>query len=154
METQTKEKVVGAEWLEQLGFSRAAKDLKDLLSRQRKLALAYEHYRYVTPERVNEFNAKLMKETGKNLNSMANMEYQTLAFVNIKEYERVPPESVLKNLQVAQDRKCFDSFEVAYIKNVKDPLLFGKIERCPNFFFVDQWDDDISIDQLIKANEG
>lgn len=152
METATKAPT--AEWLEKVGFTRAAADVKELVSRKRKLALAYEHYRFVTPENVDKFNAELRAKTGKNMSSTLYMEYQILGFVSIQNYEKVPPESVLKNLEIAQGHKCFDSFEVAYIRNVKDPLLFGRVEKCPNRFFIDQWDDDVCIDDLLKANEG
>lgn len=158
METETTEtakvKLTTAEQLGRLGFKKAAKDLGDIVARQRKLALAYEHYRYVLPEHVRNFNAKLLAKTGKNMNDLMTMEYQALVFTPIKDYEKVPPQDVLEKLETAQERKCFDSFEVAYIKNVKDPLLFGRISKCPSRFFIAQWDDDVSINDLLKENEG
>ncbi len=140
--------------LERLGFKAAGAQLGQLLKTKRKLALAYEHYRFVTPENVQKFRAELLKGTGKNMHDPINMEYKALAFTPIEEYPAVPPEEVLVELEKAQDRKCFDSFEIAYIKNVKDPLLFGRVEGTPNRFFIAQWDNDISIDDLIKENEG
>lgn len=158
MEIETKTEVQPqtgrAARLEKLGFKTAGIELKGLLQKQKNLAIAYEHYRYVTPERVNEFNQKLLNKTGKNLHSMLTMEYQTLAFTPIECYAKVPPDDVLASLEVAQDRKCFDAFEVAYIKNVKDPLLFGRVNGTPNRFFIAQWDNDVTIDQLLKENEG
>jgi hypothetical protein len=140
--------------LEKLGFKTAATDLALLVERKRKLALAYEHYRYVTPEKVGAFNTKLLHKSGKNLHSMVNMEYQVLVFTPIQDYATVPPEEVLAALETAQDRKCFDSYEIASIKNVKDPLLFGRVEGTANRFFIAQWDTDVSIDDLLKENEG
>lgn len=155
METVTKEKsaqVVSR--LESLGFKQAAHDLKEKVTVAKKLMIAYEHYRYVRQEKIDSFNKELMKMTGKNMESMARMEYQTLAFKGIGEYENAPPESVLVNLEIAMGRECFDQYEVAYIKNVKDPLLFGRIKGCPDRFFIDQWDDDVKITDLIGPLEG
>lgn len=154
MEIATKEQTGRAARLGKLGFSRASKELSSLMERKRKLALAYEHYRFVTPDKIAKFNAELRAKTGKNMQDAYNMTYQVLDFVSIENYEHVPPDSVLANLEIAQERKCFDAFEVAYIKNVKDPLLFGRVNGTPNKFFIDQWDTDISIDDLLKANEG
>lgn len=143
-----------AERLGKLGFKRAAGELTVITEKKRKLALAYEHYKFVTPENVAKFNAALRAKTGKNLKDVNAMEYQVLDFVLIENYEKAPPEEVLMALEVAQDRKCFDTFEVAYIKNVKDPLLFGRVYGTPNRFFIAQWDNDVSITDLIKENEG
>ncbi len=156
MRTETATNVQGgrAERLLKLGFKTAATELAVLIDTKRKLALAYEHYRFVTPEKVAAFNVALMQKTGKNMKSISNMEYQRLDFTPIAQYRTVPPDSVLASLETAQKRKCFDSFEIAYIKNVKDPLLFGRVDGTPNRFFIDQWDDDVKIEDLLKENEG
>lgn len=156
METNVEVKMKGniAGRLGTLGFTRAAADLGSILKMKRNLALAYELYRYVTPEKVALFNEKLKKKTGKNMDNAWSMTYQMLDFTPIANYEKVPPEDVLVKLEEAQAHKCFDSFEVGYIRNVEDPLLFGRIEKCPNRFFIAQWDTDVSIDDLLKANEG
>lgn len=148
------EKVKRVDRLARLGFLRVASDLVEILETKRKLAVAYEFYRYVTPEKIALFNMELMKKTGKNMGDAWAMEYQRLDFTPIGAYEAVPPEGVLTKLEEAQDRQCFDAFEIAAIKNVKDPLLFGRVKGSPNYFFIDQWDDDVSIDQLLKENEG
>lgn len=156
MEMNTATKVQGgrAERLLKLGFKTAATELAVLIDRKRKLALAYEHYRFVTPEKVAFFNQELMRRTGKNMDSVQNMAYQRLDFTPIEHYQTVPPDSVLASLETAQERKCFDSYEIGYIRNVKDPLLFGRVDGTPNRFYIDGWDDDISITDLLKENEG
>jgi len=143
-----------AERLGKLGFNRAAEELTVITEKKRKLALAYEHYKFVTPANVHQFNAVLREKTGKNMDDRNNMWYQVLDFVPIQDYQKAPPEEVLMALEVAQARKCFDTYEVAYIKDVKDPLLFGRITGTPNRFFIAQWDNDVSIMDLIKENEG
>lgn len=156
METnvEVKPKAVTVGRLEALGFTKVATELGNILSMKRKLALAYELYRYVTPDNVEVFNEKLRAQTVKNPNDPWKISYQRLDFVPISNYEKAPPEDVLVKLEEAQGHKCFDSYEVGYIRNVEDPLLFGRIDKCPNRFFIAQWDTDVSIDDLLKANEG
>lgn len=62
--------------------------------------------------------------------------------------------SVLDSLEVAMGRKCFDSFMVAHIIDVEDPILFGYINGCSDHFFIDQWDEDVKIQDILKDNEG
>lgn len=154
METQTKTQEGKAELLEKLGFKTLASELTRLKARKRKLALAYELYRFVRQEQVDKFNAELKKKTGENLGDAWSQSYQMLAFTPIESYDKVPPDSVLTSLGTAIEHKCFDNFEVAYIKNVKDPLLFGRVEGCSDRFFIDQWGDDVKITDLLKDNEG
>lgn len=139
---------VTVEQLDRLGFKRAAGRVAALKEKKRKLALAYEHYRFVRQKAVDEFNAKLRKQA-KDFSS-----YEMLDFCDISAYEHVPPAEVLEALEVAQERKCFDAFEIAYIREVKDPILFGRIRGCPDRFYVAQWDDDVKISDLLKENEG
>ncbi len=149
--TATQEKV--GDRLARLGFKAAGAIVKEKLEQKRKLALGYEHYRVVRQEKIDAFNAKLKKETKKGREPY-DATWQTLEFVSIDLYRQVPPPEVLEALEVAQDRKCFDRFEVAYIRDVKDPLLFGRIHSCPDRFFIAQWDDDVKIQDILKDNEG
>ena len=148
METKTQEPAV-IDRLEKLGFKAASTKVKELSVKQRKMAIAYEHYRFVRPEKIQAFNAKLYKKTRDDYGS-----YQQLAFTPVEEYQDVPPAHVLEKMEAAVERNCFDAFEVAHIINVKDPILFGRIKGCPDRFFVDQWDDDVKIEDIIKPNEG
>lgn len=139
--------------LEKLGFDAAAKMLKDLRARKRKLALAYEFYRFVRQEKVDAFNEALKKKTIKGSEPYT-ATWQKLSFTPIANYQHVPPEPVLQDLQAAVNRDCFDSFEIAHIREVKDPILFGRINDCSDRFFISQWDTDVSIDDLLNKNEG
>jgi hypothetical protein len=136
--------------LESLGFGRAAAKVKEASVRKRKLAIAYEHYRYVRQENVDKFNAALKVKTAK----VDRLEYQRLAFTSISDYPDVPPNDVLEAMSVAVGRQCFDTFEIAHIVQVKDPILFGRVTGCPDRFYVAQWDDDVKISDLLKDNEG
>jgi hypothetical protein len=141
------------ERLEKAGFTQAGKRIKELRERKRKLMLAYKNYRFVRQENVDNFNTALKKKTitGK---EPYNATWQKLDFVSIASYAEAPPEYVIKDLELAIERKCFDSFEVAYIRDAKDPILFGRIGLCPDRFFIAQWDEDVKITDLLKDNEG
>ena len=151
MPTQTHDEVVASR-LEKLGFGRASGEVRVLAQKKRKMAVAYEHYRFVRQEKIDAFNAKLKVQTGRNMESMAYMEYQVLAFTPVGNYENVPPDEVLAQMETAVERKCFDSFEVAHIRQVKDPILFGCIAGCPDRFFIGQWDTDVKIEDILLPN--
>lgn len=138
------------------GFTRASEVVQAKKILASKLMLAYEHYRYVTQEKLREFNARLKKQT----QDRSRWNYQELAFCPIGSYEGVPPASVLDALEKAQALvtplgvKVFDAYEVAYIRHVPDPLLFGIVEGCSDKFYIAEWGKDVSITDLLKAHEG
>lgn len=147
--------VTTAERLAALGFKGLSDALRVAKERKRKLALAYELYRFVRQENVDRFEMELQRISGKRGDPLlGGRDYQTLAFTPIEQYEKCPPENVLASLEAAQGHKIFDSFEVAHIVDVKDPIIFGRIEKCTDRFFIDQWDTDITIKDLLKDNEG
>lgn len=151
METTEVAEVAGR--LEKLGLRTAGEQLKTLARRKRKLALAYEHYRFVRQEKIDAFNEKLKRETIQGQEPYS-ANWKTLSFTPIEAYPNVPPEEVLVSLELAHGRECFDSFEVAHIKDVKDPILFGRIEGCSDRFVVGQWDNDVKIEDILLPNEG
>jgi len=156
-----------AEYLKSLGLETAGanveikiKEKNDLRELQKKLSLAYEHYRYVTPDKIALFNkelkAKTLEKKGKNQWGDITTHDQGI-FISLKNFGCVPPQHALDRLKEAQDRKIFDSYEVFKIESIEtvpDPILFGKINDCEDLFFIDQWDNDVSIDDLINENEG
>lgn len=141
-----KETVV-LEKLEKLGFKVAGAKVKELGTRKRKMALAYEHYRFVRQDRIDAFNKKL-RDNGNSF------DYKRLSFTPVEDYPHCPPEDVLDKMGVAVDRQIFDHFEVAHIIQVKDPILFGRVKGCPDRFFIGQWDDDCRIEDILGPNEG
>ena len=154
------EEKITVEELKDLGFDQAANELKLLEEFKRKTAIAYEHFRYVTQEHITKFNEeikkKTMKKEGKNQWGDI-LTYDQLKFHDIKTYKSSPPKSVLQSIKKAKEMKCFDTFEIAKIesqKEVPDPIVFGRINGCPDLFFIDQWLDDIKISDLIEDNEG
>jgi hypothetical protein len=138
-----------------VGLTRAANVILQKLDLKRKLAIAYEHYRFVRLKKIVEFNEKLRKKTHQFHILSITETYDTLKFESIDKFGRVPPDHVLASLETAIERKCFDSFEVAHIETVKkDPILFGRVNGCTDYFFIDQWDNDVKIEDILKENEG
>lgn len=141
------------EKLEALGMKQAGANLKSTAEFNRKCLIAYENFRYVTSEKINEFNTKLKDKTY----DKATYSYDTLTFDKLEAYPKIPPQSVLDLLETAKGRDCFDYFEVAHIVRkveTPDPILFGCINGCKDRFFVGQWDSDVSIEDILKDNEG
>jgi hypothetical protein len=134
--------MVTIEELERLGLNGAAAKLKADMERKHKMMIAYEHYRFVRADQFRAFNERLR------------IQGNYLKVEMLKEYQGVPPVEVLGKLAEAQERKCFDAFDVMSVAKMDDPLLFGRIDGCNDRFFIAQWDTDIKIEDLLKANEG
>lgn len=144
---------VTTDLLRTLGLTAAASKIDHLKSLKRKMMVAYEHYRYLTPEKIEAFNKKLYARTF----DVRTYMYQRLSMTALEHYTEVPPADVLAKLQEALDRKCFDRYEVAHIVTevkIPDPLLLGIINGCKDKFFVAQWDTDIAIEDILKEHEG
>lgn len=138
------------EELKKLGFTTAVKKL-DLAQ---KMKIAYGKYGFVTQEKINIFNDKLRKETLKE-DSMSRT-FKRLVFIDVSNYAEIPPPHVLRNLKEAISDGCFDKFEIAkieWIKEIKDPILFGRIEGCNDRFFIAQWDDDVKVEDILLVQE-
>ena len=143
------------ERLEKLGLKTASNKIKELKELRRKMSIAYEHFRFVTPEKINAFNEKLRKQTEKK--DQYYITYDKLNFISLSNYEEVPPIDVLDKIEQAQEIGCFDTFEIAKIESVKetkDPIVFGIVNNCPDKFFIAQWDNDIKIEDILNENEG
>ena len=143
------------EKLEKVGLKTASNRVKELQELRRKMTIAYEHFRYVKPEKFDNFNKKLKQETLRE--DKKAYYYKHLIFIKLEDYSEVPPVFVVDALEKAQEFNCFDYFEVCKIEDkveVKDPIVFGCINNCPDKFFISQWDDDVKIEQILKENEG
>lgn len=158
--SETKQDVSHEELLNKTGFTFAAKNMVALKEKaqhlkgvKRRLMIAYEFHRFVRQEQVDAFNNKLKAKTIKGKEPI-NATWQTLEFMPIANYAGIPPIDVLQKVEEAVERKIFDCFEVAFIRDVKDPIVFGRITDCSDRFFVAQWDDDVKISDLLKENEG
>lgn len=137
--------------LKELGLSTAAKRLDSA----RRLTIAYAKYGHVTDEAIAKFNEKLKKESMVKL-SGGYGQYNQLRFTRIGDYNKIPPVAVLTRLREAVHDNVFDFFEVADIQSVKevpDPIIFGRIEGCIDRFYVAQWDDDVTIEEIVGGTD-
>ena len=134
------------ERLTELGLKTAG----EVVERIKKMRLAYQCYMFLPQEKVDLFNDKLRKET---LQEDKNArKFKRLVFTKIENYDKIPPAHVLDAIERAQKDKVFDYYEIAHIRwieEVKDPIMFGKIDGCDDRFFIAQWDDDVSIEELM-----
>lgn len=144
------------EILKELGLDKASEKLVQKISLKKKLLIAYEHYRFVEPHIFERFQEEIKAKTLTKKYGYYDS-YDRLSFIPLKEYGEVPPHDCLMDLKTAKDRGCFDSFEVAKVETVEhrpDPIIFGCIDGCVDKFFITQWDDDFSIEQILKDSEG
>lgn len=65
--------------------------------------------------------------------------------------DRIIPNSVLDKLEEAQERELFDELHVLWAERVKDPLLLGSVTGCEDYFFICEWGDDITFEQITKG---
>lgn len=132
----------------ELGFEKAGKKLQGKEELKRKLAIAFEFHRVVTPGIITRFQEALKLKTAKihvvcpscngkpekpkkehkNSNGKCGycketgaqrMTHDKLAFCKIAEYGEVPPAEVLGKVKEAKERNCFDYFEVAKVETVE-----------------------------------
>ena len=167
--------------LKELGLEKAAQRIDERREFKRKLAIAYEHYRVVTPGIFERFETALHDKTKKieevcrkckNKNTLTSKvkncswcqgtgaeryTYDKLSLSPLKEYPELPPPDCLLDLKKARDLNCFDTFEVGKVETVEvrpDPIIFGVINNCDDRFFITQWDDDVKIEDILKEGEG
>lgn len=127
-----------AELLKELGMDAVAENLLKKKRGREKLLKAIELYHYATGEDIDDYNKEIQAH-GKELK-----------IVEIKDYKRLPPDNVLEALKAAQSQDLFDTFHIAYIRKMKDPILFGKIKAFKNlYFFIAQWGDDVKFEDIL-----
>ena len=134
------------ERLKKLGLTSAAQNVDAAA----KMKFAYKNYLFITSEKIIAFNAKLRKDSSE-INGFVET-YKSLIFIPLEKYIEVPPSFVLDALEKARNDNCFDTFEIAkidWIREVKDPIVFGRIKSCDDRFFISQWDDDVNIEDIL-----
>lgn len=66
------------------------------------------------------------------------------------EYPGIPPKKVLDRIKQILDMKIFDYLSIASVKGIKDPLVLGRFnDDNDNRYFIDQWGDDVKIEELM-----
>jgi len=138
-----------AEKLQELGFGLIAKQVAAKDAMNSKVHIAYNNYEFITHKEYLDFNRDLRKRT--EIKDKYESTFDALILTNITNYPELPPAHVLSSLQIAKDRNCFDTFEIAKIESIKeviDPILFGRINGCSDMFFIDQWDNDVKFEDI------
>ena len=141
-------------YLKSLGLTMVAEIIEDTVSLTDKLHEAYARYRYLTPSAIERFQRKLAAETQIDHGVTT---YTRLRFTRLESYPKLPPDEVLVAVEQAKRSQCFDYFEVADLETVTqvpDPLLLGCITNCADKFFITQWDQDVTIQDLLQGDEG
>lgn len=69
--------------------------------------------------------------------------------VPVETYKGIPPKDVLVKMAEHKARNIFDYFTVGSVNAVKDPLLMGRVDGLDARFFLAQWGDDVSLDDVI-----
>lgn len=165
------------------GMDKVAFDLEQKIQRARKLAIAYEHYRYVPQQAITEFQAKLKAATTRRptydeiakaaresmFGSFGSIEmqmkyatdvYDQLMLEPLASYSGLPPTDVLLAIKAAKEKGCFDAFEVASVAPIAtqvifpDPIVFGRVDGCSDRFYIAEWGSDISIKNLLSSHDG
>ena len=73
--------------------------------------------------------------------------------VRFEQYDKLIPEFCLDKALLAKQTGFFDYFTVGYPEHAfgqdKDPVIFGRRNGSENRFFIAQWDNDITLDDLL-----
>jgi len=67
----------------------------------------------------------------------------------IDQVKSLPPKNILRKLSTHKRRKLFDYFTIAKVEGLYDPILFGRIKGSEDRFFIAQWGEDVSLDDVI-----
>lgn len=137
MEEQVQEAASVDERLARLGMKEATSRLTKKKAATQKMHLAYQHFKYVRQEALDSYQAKELTPHRKRF-----------AYAALAEYPGVPPVEVLDAIESAQKVGCFDEITVMSVEDVKDPIVWGKVNGCSDLFFIAQWDKDITLEQI------
>jgi hypothetical protein len=146
-----------ADLAKEAGFSKAAENVEYDYALAKKLLVAYADYQVVTSEQMEKFQARLKKETLQKLDKYTEV-YKKLKLEPIQTYATMPPMEVLDLVSKAKATGLFGSFEVGYItdhveRRDPDPIVFGKIEGCGDYFFIAQWGDDVKVTDILAEEK-
>lgn len=65
--------------------------------------------------------------------------------------DRIIPDHILDSLGTAKERELFDEYVILWAEKVKDPLLLGIVDGCEDYFFIAEWGEDITFEQISKG---
>lgn len=147
-----------AKELRELGLATAASTIKVRSNKRDRMVKAYENYKYVTQEHLTRYNKELRRKTEKCRGK--DIVFQEAALIGIEGYPEIPPKDVLEALKTAKATQIFDSFQILRVEQrterapearKKDPILFGRVDGCGDFFFIAQWGNDVKFEDLVTS---
>lgn len=133
--------------LEKLGLDLAAeKSNEETRKYLREVNIAACGYTRIPIEKVKEYETDLPVD-------------HVLSVFNLHEYPGTPPEIVLQKLEKAKKKEVFDEFRIlTVVKEEKkildvDPILVGQISEGPDFYFIAEWGNDISLKDILNKGQ-
>lgn len=69
--------------------------------------------------------------------------------VRVETYKTLPPPHAVVKLKEEKAKNVFDYFTIASVNAVRDPLLLGRLDGKSERYFLAQWGDDVSLDDVI-----
>jgi len=126
---------------DKLGLTSVAKSFEKEMEKNLKLAtiqtMGYDAL-YITEKQVEKYKDKLSSN-------------KALVIDDLEEYDKPIPSNVQIALKSAKEAELFDTFCIFWIREVKDPILFGQIEELPDrYYFIAEWNKDISVKELMR----
>lgn len=163
-----------AERLKRLGFVRAAAPVIEKAEMAKRLEkVTAENFIVIRPAKIQSFLDRLATEYNKKhgkSKDVCKTDFQGLPPLKartvhasgyqgigifaweetaIEDYAGIPPDNVLSRFEEVAAKKVFDYFTIGTVQAVKDPLLMGRVKGVEDRFFIAQWGDDVSLDDVI-----
>lgn len=109
----------------------------------KSMLYAQGYTKYIEEKTVNKYTDKLPSN-------------KDLVITKLEDFSNPIPNRCMKKVKEAKGKNIFDSFVVFHIEEVKDPIIFGKINidlLNDKYYFITCWDDDIKFSDLAKYQE-
>lgn len=127
--------------LKALGFKTAQKKVSEFAeARMKENMAALAGYTRISWAAFDKLDDELREKTQRTMR---------LSLESVQDYEGVPPTYVLDELEKAQNAKIFDEFKIISVKRVPDPVLVGCFKGTRDMFFIAEWGDDVSLQDLV-----
>ena len=101
---------------------------------------------YLSERPAETFYAKTVDLQSSKAGTVGRFEWTEVC---VGDYPGIPPANVLETFRNVKAKKLFDYYTVASVNAVPDPLLLGRIENSTSRYFIGQWGNDVSLDDVI-----
>lgn len=142
-QVQPEIKLENVQLLKELGFDLMHNKVQKIAEARTKENMAIlAGYTKISHAEFDHANQELKRNT--------RHEFQ-LSVVEVKKYTGIPPREVLLEMQKAIKADLFTTFEIISIEKVPDPILVGRVEGSKDMFFIAEWGDDISLQEILES---